>query len=231
MTEVDGGAALIGDQQRAYFDAFGFLVLPGLFRAEVEALRGAFDALYADETVPRLDWNVVGHRWNSQIIMSGIVERHPTLDALRSDRRILDIVTGLLGPTATYDNSDGSIFCCETEWHYDSPMVATDCRHLKVAFYLDPGRAEAGALRVLPSSHHDVDRYRDVLEPYLGFDGMIHERTGTRGEDLPHWTLPTEPGDVLVWDFGLMHASYGCTDPRRQFTLNFHGPPLLADRS
>ena len=207
--------------QRAYFDAYGYVVLPGLFADDVDELGVAFDEVFADPGNPRLDLNVVGHRFHSQLAMPDFIERHPRLAGLAADERITGAVAGLLGPGATYVNSDGSIYCCETEWHYDSPTAAPERRHAKFTLYLEALDHASGAPRVLPASHHDPGLYQGPLRPYLGFDGAIEQRTGLRGEDLPFWTLRTDPGDLLVWDFRLMHSSYGSVERRRQFALNY----------
>ena len=218
--------AVITDQQRSFFDAYGYLILRGLFAEDIEEITAAFDEVFDDPANPRLEMNIVGHRFHSRFAMGYFVELHPRLAAVAVDERLTGAATGLLGPEAAYVDSDGSIYCCETEWHYDSPTRNRDRRHIKFAFYLDPLDHDTGAPRVLPASHHDSGLYNGPLQPYLGFDGAIEERTGLRGEQLPSWPLPTTPGDVLVWDFRLMHSSYGSTDARRQFALNFRGAPM-----
>lgn len=214
-------AEVVTDHQRTYFDAYGYVVLPGLFADDVDGISTAFDEVFADAGNPRLEINVVGHRFHSQYAMANFIERHPRLARLTADDRVTGAVAKLLGPGATYLNSDGSIYCCETEWHYDSPMEMPERRHAKVMLYLESLDHGSGAPRVLPASHHDPALYQGPLQPYLGFDGAIEQRTGLRGEDLPSWTLRTDPGDVLVWDFRLFHCSYGSVEQRRQFALNY----------
>jgi ectoine hydroxylase-related dioxygenase (phytanoyl-CoA dioxygenase family) len=75
----------------------------------------------------------------------------------------------------------------------------------------------------MPGAHNSKGVYAGPLRPYLGFDGVIEARTGVRGEDIPSWPVPTNPGDLLCWDYRLMHASYGSTAKRRQISLNFRG--------
>ncbi len=226
MSDMDPRPSVaVTDHQRTFFDAFGYLILPGLFAEDIAEITDAFDAVFDDPANPRLELNIVGHRFHSRFAMGHFVELHPRLTAVAADERLTCAANALLGPGAAYVDSDGSIYCCETEWHYDSPTREKDRRHLKFTFYLDPLDEKSGAPRVLPVSHHDPDLYRGPLEPYLGFDGAIEERTGLRGEELPNRVLPTAPGDVLVWDFRVMHCSYGSTEPRRQFALNFRSGP------
>jgi hypothetical protein len=216
---------VITEHQRVFYDAYGYLILPGLFAEDIAEISDAFDEVFDNPANPRLDYNVVGHRFHSQYAMGNFIELHPRLAALATDARLQSAASGLLGPGAEYLNSDGSIYCCETEWHYDTPREHPERPHAKFTFYLEALDRESGAPRVLPVSHHDPELYRGPLEPLLGFDGAIESRTGLPGEDLPGWTLPTNPGDVLAWDFRIMHCSYGSTDPRRQFAVNFRSAP------
>jgi ectoine hydroxylase-related dioxygenase (phytanoyl-CoA dioxygenase family) len=222
QTDVRAAAGLTEDQ-RLFFEAYGYLTLPGLFADDIEQIIDAFDQVFDDPANPRMEINNVGYRSHSRFAMGYFVDLHPRLAAVAVDDRLTSAATALLGPEAAYVASDGSIYCCETEWHYDSPTRDKDRRHIKFTFYLDSLDQATGAPRVLPLSHHNPELYRGPLHSYLGFDGAIEERTGLRGEELPGWTLPTVPGDVLVWDFRVMHCSYGSTDARRQFALNFRG--------
>jgi hypothetical protein len=224
MDHIDSATTdIVTDQQRAFFDAYGYLILPGLFADDIEQITQAFDEVFADSANPRLELKLVGHRFHTRIAMGDFIEKHPCLASIATDPRLTAAAAGLLDPGAAYYGSDGSIYACETEWHYDTPTQQKDRRHIKCAFYLEPLDGDTGAPRVLPLSHHDVSLYAGVLEPYLGFDGTIEDRTGLRGEDLPSWALPSVPGDLLIWDFRVMHCSYGSTAARRQVALNFCG--------
>lgn len=215
--------SLLTEQQIAYYRAYGYLLVPGLFAAEIDALSDAFDEVFAAPETPRLDARIVGHRFEPWQVIAYFVERHPTLLALTEDPRLVEIAEELLGAGARYENSEGNVFRCVTEWHYDSPTSLADHRHLKFGFYLEPLTANTGALRVLAASHHNPSLYRGALEPCLGFDGAIESRLGVPGEELPGWAIPTTPGDLLVWDYRLLHGAYGSTAARRQFALNFVG--------
>lgn len=214
----------IDAKQRLFFEAFGFLVVPGLFADDIAEIRDAFDEVFADPANPRFERNVRGQRWHPAYLMGDFVERHERLDRLRTDPRITAMATTLLGPAATYTNSDGNIYCCETGWHFDSPTAALGHRHVKFLLYLDPLAATSGALRVVPATHHGAGQYQGDLGPFLNFDGLGEERTDVIGEHVPHWPLPSTPGDVIALDFRVMHASFGTTDPRRALAVNVHGP-------
>lgn len=217
-------SGLIDDKQRLFFEAYGFLRLPGIFSDDIAELSDAFDEVFADPANPRFERNVRGQRWHPAYLMGDFVERHERLDRLRTDPRISAMATALLGPTAAYTNSDGNIYCCETGWHFDSPTAALGRRHVKFLLYIEPLEAASGALRVLPGTHHGADQYQGALGPFLNFDGASEDRTGIAGEDLPHWVVPSNPGDVIALDFRVMHGSFGTTDPRRTLAVNVNGP-------
>lgn len=229
MTGDSAGATVapvVSADQRLFFDAYGHVVLRGLFADEIDELSDAFDEVFDDPANPRMDMNIIGHRWRSRFAMGAFVEIHPRLTELMTDPRLVGAARGLLGEGAAYSCSDGAVYHCETEWHYDTPTHDLDRRHVKFAFYLEPLEADRGAPRVMPGSHLLNRTYRGgPLEPYLGFDGATEERTGILGEHLPHWPLPTQPGDVVAWDFRILHSSYGRTDPRRKFALNYFSGP------
>ena len=141
---------------------------------------------------------------------------------LKDDRRVLAVVDRLVGPDASYMSSDGNIYRCESEWHVDTVPV-TDRPAIKLLLYHEPIGEASGALRVMPGSHRSNARV-DHLARYLGFDGPIGDRTGIGGHQLPHWTLESEPGDLVVIDFSLAHSSYGTLTDRRKIALNFFYP-------
>ena len=53
----------VTDHQRSFFDAFGYLILPGLFAEDIAEITDAFDAVFDDPAIPRLELNIVGHRF------------------------------------------------------------------------------------------------------------------------------------------------------------------------
>jgi hypothetical protein len=89
------------------------------------------------------------------------------------------------------------------DWHRDSTL---DVASVGFAAYLEPLDATNGALRVRPGSHRTADS-TDV-----SIDGRA---------------LPTEPGDVIVFDEHLWHASRNGRD-RRQWRVDYVVDPATA---
>jgi hypothetical protein len=87
-----------------------------------------------------------------------------------------------------------------TDWHVDStdPVVAS----VGFAAYLEPLTRDTGALQVEPGSHRATPRAAVPLE--------------------------TEPGDVIIFDEHLRHASFGAAAPRRQWRIDYFRAPRSA---
>jgi hypothetical protein len=93
-----------------------------------------------------------------------------------------------------------------SSWHRDSDL---DVASVGFACYLSPLTAETGALRVVPGSH------RDAAPP--------EAETTTAKQHA----VETAPGDVIVFDEHLVHASQGGA-LRRQWRTDFIARPTTA---
>ena len=108
-------------------------------------------------------------------------------------------------------------------WHADFDGLKPRRLSIKIAFYLDPVDADTGCLRVIPGSHHGTDGYGRALEegaPDLYAD-ITEDVWGVAGKDVPAWALASEPGDMLLFNHALKHASYGGSTRRRMLSMDF----------
>ena len=87
----------------------------------------------------------------------------------------------------------------------------------KIAFYLDALTRDTGSIRVIPGSHLINDGYAKLLQEYRG---KSKESFGIEGRDLPAVAVETAPGDIVVFNHNLKHASFGGSGRRRMFTMN-----------
>lgn len=213
----------VTEAERLFFDAFGFAVWRGWYRSEIEAISSAFDEVFADEENPRWTMLSPGYRNQPRTAMIQFCNRHPRLAEMFDDPRPRAIAQAILGPDAACDQTGANIFDCESEWHPDSPTQHPASRHLKLQLYLEPLTADNGAPRVIPGSHHEFGLGRQVRDA-AGFDGVTEMNLGASSEDLPSWAIETEPGDVVVWDFRTLHASFKGCGPRRALGMNWHAP-------
>ena len=68
---------------------------------------------------------------------------------------------------------------------------------------------------MIPGSH------RSDAVSWLGREAVRSEELWDRSAaEVPHVALSNEPGDVVVFDHNIMHASVGGGAARRMFTLN-----------
>jgi ectoine hydroxylase-related dioxygenase (phytanoyl-CoA dioxygenase family) len=209
----------LSTQNVAFFRTFGFLKLAGLLRDDIADITAAFDEVVSDESQYRLETHEAVHGHRPRVTIPLIVERHPTLTALKHDPRIRGIATSLLGEKYRYDESDGNIFQCETDWHNDI-YGATKGRHIKISLYLDPLTGESGALRFVPGTQFSDESLAKELRKALRGDGF--EATfGVSRDQVPGWVVDTEPGDVLVGDYRTFHATFNSVAARRHLSMNF----------
>jgi hypothetical protein len=208
-------------QQVRYFETFGFLVLPGLFRDEVGSIIDAFEEVFATEGHARMETYVELHGEERRLIIPQFVTKHPTLNRLREDPRVVGVVTSLLGQNHEYAESDGNLFDCESLWHSDTYGAPMLIHHVKLSFYLDSLKADSGAIRVIPGTQHFRESFATALRDGFRDSTAIEEQFGVDPRDIPSIALETEPGDVVVWDFRTIHASYYGPVRRRLFSINY----------
>jgi hypothetical protein len=129
--------------------------------------------------------------------------------------RLEAVAVTLLGGPVLPTRAKAVVYGGDTEWHVDS---ASPVQSLGCAAYLELLGAESGALRVLPGSH------RGELAARLRRLGAI----GAPAPALPGHVVATEPGDVIVFDEHLFHASAG-GGIRRQWRLDYVRDPVGAE--
>jgi ectoine hydroxylase-related dioxygenase (phytanoyl-CoA dioxygenase family) len=210
----------LSQQQVTFFETFGFLTLPGFFRDEIDQITEAFEAVFATEGHPRMETYVELHGAERRLIIPQFVTKHPTLNRLLEDSRVVAIVTSLLGDYE-YAESDGNMFDCESFWHSDTYGAPMGIHHVKLSFYLDTLRADSGAIRVIPGSQHFKESFAKALRKGFREPAEIEDQFGVAARDIPSVALETEPGDLVVWDFRTIHASYNGRVGRRLFSINF----------
>jgi ectoine hydroxylase-related dioxygenase (phytanoyl-CoA dioxygenase family) len=198
----------ITEQQVAYFETFGFLVLRQAFDVDEMAAFGArFDEMLTED---RGGIPFPGARRQS---LYRLAELDPLFTAMVADDRIYKTVEALLGKDFIWLCSEGNKYVGDTDWHPDGTRL--DCRPLKVSLYLDPLTAQTGSLRVIPGSHRLP--YHEALKPCARF--------GLSDAEIPCLPLETRPGDVIFADMNTWHASVGGAVGRRHIAVNFAEEP------
>ncbi|KAE9075508.1 hypothetical protein PF010_g24273 [Phytophthora fragariae] len=143
------------------------------------------------------------------------IDQRERMNTLLDDPRIEGIGASLLGNDFNYMGSDGNYYTGETGWHRDG--FHKKYRHIKIAFYLDALDGNSGALRVIPGSHRLDDQFGGELTERMR---QHEERFGISGNQVPAVALDVVPGDILVFNHNLFHASFNGGSERRMFTIN-----------
>ena len=205
-------------QQLRYFDTFGFLKFPGLFAGEADAISEAFEQVWADHGGGHHGQE---HDHQRRSALVPFIDQSEYLSALLDDPRIDGITSSLLGDDFNYTASDGNFYVGDTHWHSDGYR---DKKYLsvKMAFYLDPVSRDTGCLRVIPGSHRFGDSFAETLHEVAPNSRTrnTEELWGIPGMDVPAVALETQPGDLLMFNHSVKHASFGGGTRRRMFTIN-----------
>jgi len=193
-------------QQRAFFETFGFIKLPGLLKNEIDTIIAEFEAVFPDKGLK--------HDGKKRTSVIPFVDQRPVLSALLDHPGIVEAVSNLIGPDFNYVGSDGNYYTGDTTWHRDS-NYQTDS-YIKLALYLDPVARDTGCLRVVPGSHTErgLAMWDDVALRASEQKWGIHQR------DIPVFPIESQPGDVLLFNHRTLHASFGGSAQRRMFTMN-----------
>ena len=202
------------DQQLAFFETFGFLAFPGLLADRIQQITDEFEAIWAANGGGH---NGALHDGTARSCSVQFIDQSAYLSTLLDDPRIHDIAASLLGDDFNYMGSDGNFYTGDTRWHSDGYGGRGGLRHIKIAYYLDQLDGESGALRVIPGSHRLGEGFAEDLERSIR---RSDELWGTPGRQVPAIALATTPGDILVFNHDLKHATYGGSQRRRMFTMN-----------
>ena len=125
------------------------------------------------------------------------------------------VAAALLGGPVLPTRAKGVRYFGDSPWHTDSDFSLPTVGFLA---YLETVGAENGALRVLPGSHH----------PPLGDAIRALGATALAGPSLPDHVVATEPGDMILLDEHLFHASFG-GGTRRQWRVDYLNAPVGAE--
>jgi len=200
------------EQQKNFFDTFGYLGFPGLLADRADSIIADFEAVWTDSGGGHAGRQ---HDGKARSCMVPFLDQSEALSALLDDPRILGIAEGLLGTDFNYMGSDGNYYVGDTGWHSDG--WHSHGRHLKIAFYLDPLTRDSGALRVIPGSHRVQDSYAVAITNEIG---QSADKWGISGSEVPAIALETQPGDVVCFNHNTKHSAWGGNTSRRMFTIN-----------
>lgn len=122
----------------------------------------------------------------------------------------------VLGGPVIPTRAKGTRYFGNSPWHTDSELPITSIGFLA---YCEPLDAENGALRVIPGSHH-LDFGNAIRKLRVTAEAALFEFSAHVAE--------TQPGDLIMMDEHLFHASHGGT-VRRQWRADYLRVPADAE--
>ncbi len=205
-------------EQLAFFDTFGFIRFSGAFRGEADRIIEAFEAVWTSHGGGH---NEQTHDYTRRSAILPFIDQDEYLSSLIDHPLIDGFASAVLGPDYNYTASDGNFYVGDTNWHSDN--FSLQYKNIKVAFYLDKVTRDTGCLRVIPGSHRVGDRYADGLHEVVPQSTVNHneEKWGAHGSEVPAYPIESVPGDMLIFNQAIKHGSWGGSDRRRMFTINF----------
>ena len=203
----------LSHQQMQFFDALGYLHFPGLLDDKIDKIIEEFELIWEKSNQ--------NHDGTKRSVILPFADQSEYLSSLLDDPRIHDIASSICGEEFNYTSGDGNYYVGDTKWHSDG-YGARPVLKIKIAFYLDKVTASTGALRVIPGSHKKGSYYADSLQTHLVGTGTNQiGMFGIEGDKIPAVVLETNPGDVAVFNHNIKHSSWGGSNARRMFTMNF----------
>lgn len=216
----------MGNDFVANYRRDGLAKIEGVFSvAEMDALRSAsYLALtnlpairekYAYQPLETVDNGVT----RSPALLFWPAFANEYLDKLRSDFRLVEIVTSLIGPNVKQLNNqfyyrlpgDTDSF----QWHQDImfrsprsdyPQMAEQDAYLQTAIIVDEMTEENGPIQFVLGSHKLGD-LRLISENYEGLRGYTPIPPQAAFAGMPVVKLTARPGDVVVWSSLSVHGS------------------------
>lgn len=223
MPHATDPAADIGltDQEARFYQAEGYLVIPGLIRPEcVTPLREAvFETMEKDGIARESLRKATGS--GDKLRQCGSFDEGSLLEAFIYSPRIRAIAERLMGgPSTTYlpftavkSGGGGGEF----HFHQDNQYTRHDGPSCNIWVALVPMSPENGCLCVVPRSNHG-----GTLESRLSGDGDTHRRTlEDPKEYLP---LRMNAGDAVAFTRLTVHGSgpNHTSEPRIAYALQYH---------
>ncbi len=196
----------LSQEQKNFYNTFGYVVLPGLVQDAVGWITEEFEGVFTDRGIQ--------HDGSRRSTIVPFIDQRERFCTLLDQPGVDGLIRGLLGEDYNYLGGDGNFYTGDTRWHSDG--FHSIGHYLKVAFYLDPVAKDSGCLRVIPGSHR-VDLY-DKWDARKARESET--LWGIPQNQVPSVALESQPGDVVAFNHNLMHAAFGGSARRRMFTIN-----------
>ena len=211
-------------EQERQFRTFGFVVIRNFFRPqEVDAIRDEFNR--AAEKASR--WKKFDGTKMQYFKMLG--SDTPFYSTLPEDSRFYEAAEQLFGERTFAFEVNAYRYVGNTYWHYNDGCMNTYGCGVKFQFALEPVDGNSGALRFIPCSHQNPfqDQLADypVLGKHFRKTPDYAKKASGQLDKIPCCQTSYDPGDVVVFDLRIMHATYGGSNDRRMSCVSFFHYP------
>ncbi|HEY0828530.1 MAG TPA: phytanoyl-CoA dioxygenase family protein [Bacilli bacterium] len=208
------------NQQKTFFDTFGYLVFRGLLNDRIMEITEEFDYVFKKNGG---NFNGKEHNFKNSSTIVAFLGHSEKLASLLDDYRVREICSTLLGQDYNYLTSAGNKYVGDTSWHSDTSMDTPwpgNLKSINLSFYLDPVTRDTGALRIIPGSHYIGDQFTEILKDKFK-EADLMDIWGIERKDVPSIPIEIRPGDLLVFNNYMKHASFGGGNNRRVLLINF----------
>ena len=207
--------------QMRQFKTFGFVVMRNVLTSdELKKIRSEFDHRSAVASSYDPFDGSKAHTFD----MMG--DDTPFCASLLEDSRFAAAAEQIFGDVLAY-SADARRYVGNTSSHYDGGSYDDSGVHF--GMYLQPVRADTGALRIIPGSHNspwfeELDERPPLRYAWARQDYARAEESELI-DSIPAYVCETDPGDVVAFDWRVYHATLGGSDDRQQFSLDYSSYP------
>ena len=213
---------MLSEDQKQFFDAFGYLVLRDVFSAEEMAtIKRESDEIFREGLGVRLPTGQGGACSRSSSDGLSWRDSRRTTGSTASGRTCWGRTSSSSARRAT---STRGIRCGTGRGLWDETV-----KSVKIAFYPESLTAATGSLRVVPGSHRRSSP--DLLEPLRhGSSKPDSKPFGMEQSEVPSVALELRQGDLAVFTEHILHAAFGGHDGRHQHAINFMENPTTESK-
>ncbi len=221
------------DAAQRFADEGACLVRGAVTADELEAARGAVDALLAADELA--DLSAIAGSTETPRFRGGVDHwrTHDDFARLATRGSLPAITAAVLGTSRLWLYEDSVLVkdarsSVPTRWHTDDGYFHVEGEQLATVWLaLDPAPGSAGALRFVRGSHRAEVRYRPTLfvtdDPIPGTDGELPPSIDDDGPDVIGWDL--DAGDLTIHHARTLHAAggNGSDTARRALSIRYCG--------
>ena len=212
----------LNDDQVMQFKLFGFVLIPDLFSPnEMGTLQSEF--LYAakrNEAEAGVFDNSVTHTF------SMLGNDTPLYSSLLEDSRFYGPASQLFGTDVFGLETNGYRYIENTPWHFNDGAPNVHGYGPKYQFpVFESVTPETGSLRFIPGSHKESSQ-KELTQWWPLASGSSRSPEAVAILDrIPSVAIAAKPGDVVLFDMRLVHATYGGSSDRRMSAVTYYHYP------